>query len=88
MIPPNYQLGGKWWLGQQGQVLGCAPTKSGHVLDMPEHVSAMDVHGNLMVVATNDRQIISYDRGGQLRELLQKKSPLEKQTRCIAAFPD
>ena len=38
------------------------------VLDLPERVYSMDVRGNLLVVGTADRQIISYDVSGQPRE--------------------
>jgi mRNA export factor len=58
------------------------------VLDMSERVHALDVRGNLMAVATQDRQIVCYDVSGQPREIMRKESPLKYQTRSIAVFPD
>lgn len=70
----------KFWDARQPNPVG--------VIDMPERVHAMDVRGNLLVVATADRQIISYDVSGQPREHSRKESPLKYQTRSLAAFPD
>lgn len=55
---------------------------------MPERVHALDVRGNMMAVATQDRQIICYDVTGQPREHCRKESPLKYQTRSLAVFPD
>lgn len=55
---------------------------------MPERVHALDVRGNLLAVATHDRQVSVYDVAGAPRELSRKKSPLSYQTRSIAVFPD
>lgn len=64
-----------------------SPTPAG-TLDMPDKVHAMDVCNNLLVVATANRTIISYDVSGQPREHSRKESPLKFQTRSLAAFPD
>lgn len=67
---------------------GRSPNPSG-VLDMPERVYAMDVRDNLMVVATADRKLITYDVSGpQPREHDRKESPLKFQTRCVSCFVD
>jgi mRNA export factor len=58
------------------------------VLDMPERVYDLDVHENLLVVATAGRQIIAYDVTGLPREYARKESPLKFQSRCISCFPD
>ena len=55
---------------------------------MPERVYDLDVRGNLMVVATAGRQIISYDVSGEPREYSRKESPLKYQSRCISCFTD
>ena len=48
-----------------------------------------DVCDQLLVVATANRQIISYDLSGpQPREHSKKDSPLKYQSRCVSAFPD
>jgi WD40 repeat protein len=70
----------KFWDARQPNPLG--------VFDMPDRVHAMDVRGNLLVVATNDRQIIAYDVSGQPREHSRMESPLKYQTRSLAVFPD
>ena len=57
-------------------------------LELPERCYALDVRGNLMVVATAGRHIIAYDVSGTPREHSRKESPLKFQSRCIAAFPD
>ncbi|CAB9521414.1 Nucleoporin GLE2 [Seminavis robusta] len=57
-------------------------------LDMPERVYDLDVRGNLMVVATAGRQIVSYDVSGEPREYSRKESPLKYQSRCISCFTD
>ena len=57
-------------------------------LDLPERVYDLDVRGNLMVVATAGRHIISYDVSGQPREYARKESPLKYQSRCISCFTD
>jgi mRNA export factor len=64
-----------------------SPNPAG-VFDLPERVYDMDVHENLLVVATADRQIFSYDCTGQPHEYSRKESPLKYQTRCITCFPD
>ena len=64
-----------------------SPTPAG-TLDMPERVYDLDVRGNLMVVATAGRHIITYDVSGQPREHSRKESPLKYQSRCISCFPD
>jgi mRNA export factor len=65
-----------------------SPNPAG-TLDMPERVYDLDVRGNLLVVATAGRHIITYDvSSGQPREHSRKESPLKFQSRCIAAFPD
>jgi len=64
------------------------PNTPAGVLDMPERVHTLDVRGNLLAVATADRQIICYDVTGQPREHLRKESPLKYQTRSLAVFPD
>jgi mRNA export factor len=56
---------------------------------MPERVYAMDVSGSLMVVATAQRHVITYNvSGAQPQEHERKDSPLKYQTRCVACFPD
>ena len=65
-----------------------SPNTPAGVVDMPERVHALDVRQNLLVVATQDRQVICYDVSGQPREHVRKESPLKFQTRSIAAFPD
>jgi mRNA export factor len=57
-------------------------------LDMPERVYDLDVRGNLMVVATAGRHIISYDVTNQPQEYARKESPLKYQSRCISCFTD
>lgn len=57
-------------------------------IDLPERVYDLDVRGNLMVVATAGRHIISYDVTGQPREHARKESPLKYQSRCISCFMD
>ena len=57
-------------------------------IDLPERCYALDVRGNLMVVATAGRHIISYNVQAQPTEHSRKESPLKFQSRCIAAFPD
>ena len=64
-----------------------SPNPAG-VLDMPERVYSLDCVGNLLVVATAGRQIITYDVTGQPREHSRKDSPLKFQSRCISVFPD
>lgn len=58
------------------------------VIDMPERVYAMDVQDSLLVVATANRQVISYNVQGQPQEISRKESPLKFQTRCVTCFPD
>jgi mRNA export factor len=65
-----------------------SPNPAG-VLDMPERVYDLDVRGNLMVVATAARHIITYNVGGsQPQEHSRKESPLKYQSRCVSCFPD
>ena len=59
------------------------------VLDMPERVYDLDVRGNLMVVATAGRHLITYNVGGpQPQEHSRRESPLKYMSRCVACFPD
>jgi mRNA export factor len=58
------------------------------VIDLPERVYDMDVRDNLLVVATANRHIISYNCAGQPVEHSRKESPLKYQSRCVSAFPD
>ena len=64
-----------------------SPNPAG-VLDLPERCYSLDVRGNLMVVATAGRHILSYNVAAQPVLHGQKESPLKFQSRCIAAFPD
>ena len=65
-----------------------SPTPAGQI-ELPERVYSMDVRDQLLVVATANRQIISYDlSGAQPREHSKKDSPLKYQSRCVSAFPD
>jgi len=65
-----------------------SPNPAG-VLEMPERVYDLDVRGNLMVVLTAGRHMITYNVGGpQPQEFSRKESPLKFQSRCVACFPD
>lgn len=64
-----------------------SPTPAG-TLDLPERVYALDTKGSLLVVATANRQIITYDVTSTPREYSRKESPLKFQSRCISCFPD
>lgn len=65
-----------------------SPTPVGQI-ELPDRVYSMDVCDQLLVVATANRQIISYDLSGpQPREHSKKESPLKYQSRCVSAFPD
>jgi mRNA export factor len=70
----------KFWDARQPNPVG--------QLQLPERCYDLDVRDNLMVVATADRHIISYNVQGQPQEHERMVSPLKFQTRCIAAFPD
>lgn len=64
-----------------------SPTPVG-VFDMPERVYDLDVRDNLLVVATAERHIITYDVTNQPIQHSVKESPLKYQSRCVACFPD
>jgi mRNA export factor len=65
-----------------------SPTPVG-TLEMPERVYDLDVRGNLMVVVTAGRHMITYNVGsGQPVEFSRKESPLKFQSRCVSCFPD
>jgi mRNA export factor len=59
-------------------------------LDMPGKIQDLDIRDNLMVVATHDRHIISFNVAGAqpVEHLPRKKSSLDFQTRCVSCFPD
>lgn len=58
-------------------------------IDLPDRCYDLDVRGNVMAVATANKNIIVYDvSSGQPREHMRKESPLKHQTRCISCFPD
>ena len=64
-----------------------SPNPAG-TLELPERVYDLDVRGNLMVVATAGRHILTYEVSGQPREHSRKESPLKYQSRCVSCFPD
>jgi mRNA export factor len=65
-----------------------SPTPVG-ALEMPERVYDLDVRGNLMVVVTAARHVVTFNVGGaQPVEHSRKESPLKHQTRCVSVFPD
>lgn len=86
VLPSNLVVSGGWdrklkfWDTRTPNPVG--------TLDMPERVYDIDVRGNLMVVATAGRHIISYNVQGQPVEHSRKESPLKYQSRCISVFPD
>mmetsp|Transcript_9115 Transcript_9115/g.11493 ORF Transcript_9115/g.11493 Transcript_9115/m.11493 type:complete len:346 (+) Transcript_9115:46-1083(+) len=57
-------------------------------IDLPERCYDLDVRGNVMVVATADKQVLIYDVSGQPREYNRRPSPLKFQTRCVSCFPN
>lgn len=57
-------------------------------IDLPGKCFDLDVQGNVMAVATSEKQILVYDVTGQPREYARKVSPLKHQTRCISCFPN
>lgn len=57
-------------------------------LQMPDRVYAMDVVGNVMVIATAERHLLVYDLRNPSQPFRQKHSPLKYQSRCLAIFPD
>jgi mRNA export factor len=57
-------------------------------LQMPDRVYAMDVVGNVMVIATAERHVLVYDLRNPSQPFRQKHSPLKYQSRCLAIFPD
>jgi mRNA export factor len=70
----------KFWDQRQQQPVG--------VFDLPERVYDLDVHENLLVVATAGRHIIEYDCSGQPREHSRVTALHKYQSRCISCFPD
>lgn len=86
VLPSNVIVSGGWdgklkfWDTRSPNPVG--------TLDMPDRVYDLDVRGNLMVVATAGRHIISYDVSSQPQEHSRKESPLKYQSRCISCFPD
>lgn len=57
-------------------------------IDLPDRCYDLDVRGNIMAVATANKQVLIYDVTNQPREHAKKESPLKHQTRCISCFPD
>jgi len=57
-------------------------------IDLPDRCYDLDVRGNVMAVATANKQILIYDVTNQPREHAKKESPLKHQTRCVSCFPD
>jgi len=64
-----------------------APTAT---IPLPERCYSMDVRHPLMVVATAERKVLTYDlsRANWSQPYKCEDSPLRHQTRCVAAFPD
>jgi mRNA export factor len=65
-----------------------SPNPAG-VFEMPERIHSLDVRGNLMVVITAGRHVLTYNVGGPLpQEQSRIESPLAHQSRCVSCFPD
>lgn len=86
-LPSNLVVSGGWdrklkfWDTRSPNPVG--------VIDMPERVYDLDVRGNLMVVITAGRHIVTYNVGGSTPvEHSRKESPLKFQSRCVSCFPD
>ncbi|KAG6414903.1 hypothetical protein SASPL_122278 [Salvia splendens] len=58
------------------------------VQQLPDRCYALAVQHSLMVVGTADRNIIVFDLQKPQTEYKRFVSPLQHQTRCLAAFPD
>ncbi|KAF7728650.1 hypothetical protein EC973_005687 [Apophysomyces ossiformis] len=64
-----------------------SPTPVG-VVQLPERCFSMDTTGNLLVAATADRHVLSFDLNNPTTIFQQTVSPLKWQTRVVSTFID
>jgi len=86
----NLAISGSW--DKTVKLWDARSSKPAAVLNLPERCYALDIKGSLLVVATAERHIISYNvqAGAQPREIERTVANdiLGKSLRCISAFPD